>query len=362
MKKLMFIVIVLCLVSSIFIGCSNDANVEDTNAEDVVSTELPSENEKTVIIDSAGRTVELDKDINKVSLMNTGSLEIMRALGIIDKISSVPSIVPKNPEYYPEEYLQNLPQVSNADGISYEAIIEMNPDLIITYANERYCDLDELEEKLSSTDIKIVALNFYNPEIVVDEIRIMGEIFNLEEKANGLADLMQNNLDIVNERVSKIKEEDKVTVYYERFMGDYKSAASGSGYHDLIVMAGGKNIFEDSESPYPTVSAEEVLVKNPDVIIKGDSESETIEDMQAYVDLLASRPGWSDLDSVKNNNVHVISSSLVTDGCRKPIAVCYFAKALYPELFSDLDIEAFERAFFDYQKPGELNTFMYPEK
>jgi len=50
----------------------------------------------------------------------------------------------------------------------------------------------------------------------------------------------------------------------------------GSYLNEIIALAGGENVFRDAVAAYPAVSLEEVLARNPDVIVDMGDMGDTV--------------------------------------------------------------------------------------
>jgi iron complex transport system substrate-binding protein len=94
------------------------------------------------------------------------------------------------------------------------------------------------------------------------------------------------------------------------------------------VLAGGENVFANAGSPYPKISAEQVVSANPDVMILSDfAYGVTVESVKA-------RKGWDVIAAVKNNKVFPIDDNLVSrPGPRVVDGIEAAMKLIHPELF-----------------------------
>ncbi|MCR5354798.1 MAG: ABC transporter substrate-binding protein, partial [Lachnospiraceae bacterium] len=100
----------------------------------------------------------------------------------------------------------------------------------------------------------------------------------------------------------------------------------------LVSEAGGKNIFDDlNEKQWVTVSYEEVLDRNPDVILIHDYDSPSVEEKIKEIE---SNPTLSQLDCVKNKKYAIITLESVLAGDRMAYSIESMAADFYPELFA----------------------------
>ena len=105
----------------------------------------------------------------------------------------------------------------------------------------------------------------------------------------------------------------------------------GNFVHDLILLAGGENVFADAPTPFPQVGFEEVLVRDPEAIILADAPFGTT------VEAVKARIGWDVIDAVANDRMLPVSQELSDQisrpGPRIARALEAFARFLHPELF-----------------------------
>ena len=114
---------------------------------------------------------------------------------------------------------------------------------------------------------------------------------------------------------------------------DLIAVGRASYLNGIIEIAGGENIFKDAIAPYPKVGLEDILARNPEVIVDmGDmSEPERVSDEQkrAIVSLWKAYPS---IAAVKNGRVFAVASSIFTvPGPRMVDAARAFARMLHPE-------------------------------
>jgi iron complex transport system substrate-binding protein len=99
------------------------------------------------------------------------------------------------------------------------------------------------------------------------------------------------------------------------------------------------------------VDSEWVLKENPDVIVKSlapssgsagwNSTEEAAGILQKYIE---GRPGWSNLDAVKNNRIYLISTEIAW-GPDAIVGDAYYAKWLNPTL--DIDPEKIYKEYLE---------------
>ena len=107
---------------------------------------------------------------------------------------------------------------------------------------------------------------------------------------------------------------------------------SGTNFESLLIeKAGGKNIFSDlTEKQWVTVSYEEVIKRNPDVIVIHDYDSPSVKEKIAEI---KANKVLSQLDCVKNERFVIIDLESVLPGNRMAYSVEKLSKGFFPDKF-----------------------------
>jgi iron complex transport system substrate-binding protein len=295
---------------------------------------------KVTITDSLGRTVEAPCPPQRIVSVNSDVTEMICALGATDRIAGVADTADFPP------LVKDKAKVGQAFTPGVEKILELKPDVVFGYGNFLK---SELAKQIEAAGVPLVFLDCYKTGAMSKDVKTLGTILGREKEAGEYVALFEKYLKQIEDRIKDIKPEEKTTVYLEGYT-DYSSNASGSGGSEMLELAGGRNIAAAEAVPYPTVSPEWVVGKDPQVIIKAASSTVASgygasgDDMKKLREQIMSRTGWQQIKAVKDGRVYVISSEIYT-GPRAPVGIAYFAKWLYPELFADLSPEDIHREF-----------------
>ena len=128
-----------------------------------------------------------------------------------------------------------------------------------------------------------------------------------------------------------------------------------------VLLGGGLNLFgdiniadEDSSKGSVhsfAVDPELILERNPDMILYNVYSTSANAGTSIYLKLdeseipavladVCQRPGWDQLTAVQNRQVYGFTA-FAGNACFKIVASCYIAKWLYPDVFAELDPDAF---------------------
>ncbi|MCS7130997.1 MAG: ABC transporter substrate-binding protein, partial [Archaeoglobaceae archaeon] len=308
-----------------------------------------------IIIDSAENVIEIQK-AERIVCLNSDCLEAVLMLGAKDRVVGLGTYALQKP------YAPNVTDVGKWSDPNVEAIISLNPDVVITYV--RYPEKEKLEKKLEGTNIKVVRLDFYKINKIFEEFITLGKILGKEREAKEFADYWKGQLDFIEKR---LKDANEVRIYWESFTA-YKAAGNGSGWQEIIELAKGYNVFIEEPSSYPQVDAERIIAKNPEVVIKSVSSSvfqpygaENKTKLEEFYREFISRAEMSQIEAGKGGRVYLICADMLHSTFGLIAEVAYVAKILHPELFEDLNPEELHRKYIESLGLEYKGIWLYPE-
>lgn len=345
----------------------SDANYDGKiDEDDIAQIEMMIRNEEKelTIIDSADRIVTVNKPVDRMVGFNGD--EVMRSLHATDKIVGVTDYTIKDDVFFPE--FTDYPNIGTTSAPNYETILELQPDIVILYAYKS--EYDEIQNKLESIDshITVIRMDFFKSESLVDEITKIGYICDKNKEAEEYIEFFAGSINAIEDKTRDIPEEERLKVYFE-WNNPYKAYCGGSGSHQNIVRAGGQNIFGDISLLGTDIDPEEVMSRDPEIIIKfapGGYEynHENISIFEDIRNEIMNRDELASVTAVKNGRVYVLSQDLQS-GPRSFLSSEYMAKWFHPELFEDLDPQAIHQEYLtrfqglDYDL-DENGVFVYP--
>ena len=208
-----------------------------------------------------------------------------------------------------------------------EAIVSSGCDFL--YAIDWVFGGDFTVEALEEQGITVYVNDATTVDELFGEIRDIGEIFNVQDKAEAFIASQQARIDAVEAKVAG--EEKKRIFCYDSDTGAGIYTAGGPNIlTQFIEMAGGENLAKNLDKAWVGVSIEEIANMNPDVIIIHDYDTPTAE--QKIV-AIKSDPILSQLSAVKNEQFIIVPLEACFPGSRTANAVELIAKGLYPDLF-----------------------------
>ena len=394
-KKLALLLAVLMLVS-VLAGCGSKAAPaateapaqQESPAEEAQPAEEPAEPETSAepeapatieVTDMKDRTVTLPADIQRVVV--TFNMEEYFAVAGEEGIDKLVGWSHKYWEgrrqdaydaftaVYPQ--LEEIPDVGYNGDISIEAIISLQPDVVLASSTgANYNALEPAFDNLRAAGIECVFFDFHKQTVPThcQSVQLLGKILGQEERANEIADFYTEQMALVTDRLTDLPDEARPRVYMEFSMGpdQYGNTWSEQMWGALIRTCGGTNIAAGMEGASVEIAPEQVISSNPEVIIFTCSPRDDVSDnvvlgygadqalAREHLEAYKIREGWADLDAVKNNRMGALYHDLsrhIFDFA----GAQFLAKEIQPDLFTDLDPEANLAEFFHRFMPVELD-------
>ena len=354
--------VVLAGIMLAFSACATSPENESALSSAASSAEQSS---TVKFVDDIGREVELALPITRACVANRYNNELIRAVGAGDNVVGVDIYTSQDSVYWPQ-FGEN--ETFGKDEYDYEKIVALKPQVLVVPKNGK---VEESIEKLEPFGIKVVVITGWDNSDVPKQIRLCGTLFGQQQKAEELVDFYQGTVDYMEQQLKQVTK--KKTVYWE-YGGDYTTCIPGTsndGWHNMIGMAGGENIFGDASLAGKDIDPEKILVANPDLIVKiyagevvGNSGVFTAppqEDFAAKAQQMIQRDGWKNLTAVKEGNFY-LNTAFMSGGLGKMIGAAYMAKWLYPDLMIELDPDAIFNQWMQYQgfEPNAPHVYHVP--
>ncbi|MBQ6603440.1 MAG: ABC transporter substrate-binding protein [Eubacterium sp.] len=316
-------------------AASESSAVSETAGTSAEST-APEAAETILVTDAVGREVELSGLVEKAAVINRYNLELIRGCGLIDKVVGVDSSIIENHVYWPEFSEEN--SFGSQNDVNYEVIAEMEPDVVITAFYS-----EDLENALKAFNIPVVALIGYDQDIN-RQIDIIETMFGKTEKSSALRSFFNETYQSISDIAAQIPEAERKTTAWESIK-DYSIANGSNAWGEMLVLAGGINMFGDASFESSDVDAEAFITANPDFIFKMVAASgadlsgytpPSAEDYKAAADAYLGRAGFGEIKAVQDENVYFVTSFSM-GGLGKILGSAYIVKWLYPEAAADFD-------------------------
>ncbi|WP_374019124.1 ABC transporter substrate-binding protein [Paenibacillus thiaminolyticus] len=284
----------------------------------------------TVELENMGEQLSFPDAPKRAITLNQHATEVMLALGLEDSMVGTAylddSILPE----YEEKY-DKIPVLADKYP-SKEVFLSVSPDFAYAgwksaFGEKALGSRSDLAEQGVLTYLQESSSKAAPTlEDVYQDILNIGRIFRVEDRAEALVNDMRQKLEDIQAQIGTVSEPLNVFVFDS---GEEKAYTAANTYlTSLIGKVGGKNIFDDIDKGWAEVSWEEVVSRDPDVIVIVDYGDTTAAQKQ---ELLLNKAPLADVKAIKNKRFIVLPLSAAAEGIRAPIALQTLAAGLYPD-------------------------------
>lgn len=304
-KKKMSAFLAAVMIFSVLSGCGKKETKSGQN-------ENVDHREKTELaFDNYGRKITVQGVPKKVLTFGPNCTELFCALGL-EKYVIGDSLNNHSrgalPQY--KETYDKIPELNHSSA-TRESVETSGADFIYGIDwefGEEGLDVDELEQFGITTYMNSAS----TPDEMYQEIRDLGEIFCIEDKAEAYVKEQKTRIAAVKDQAANRK---PVNVLVYDSGNDGIFTCGGNNFETLLIeLAGGKNIFDDqTKKQWITVSYEEAIAREPDVILIHDYDSPSVKEK---IDEIKNNAVLSQLECVKKERFATIELESVLPGDR----------------------------------------------
>jgi iron complex transport system substrate-binding protein len=265
--------------------------------------------------DDLGRLVAINGTPQRIVSLSPSNTEILFALDLGDRVVGVTDYCD-----YPPEALEKEKVGGYADP-DIEKIVALNPDLILV----AYGTPMEVINSMVELGLTVFGIKTTDLDDLLNDIKRIGEITDKELKAQALTSEMAVRIQAVTNQTEEL--EQRPRVFYIVWHDPLWTAGSETFINELIEKGGGVNICGNITG-YPTISIEEVVARNPEVIITSS--------WPGVYEWAMNETALNTTDARQYNRVFVCDDNLVQrPGPRLVEGLEWFAHFIHPEIFEE---------------------------
>lgn len=324
------------------------SQADETTAASTVSQETAPETR--IITDSMDRNVEIPYSVERIVCVGVGALRYTCYVDGADRVVGVEDYETKPGmsrlyNYVNFDLFQNLP-VTGTNGEPFvEEIINVDPQVIVmsSYASQ---DPDELSQKTGIPVVVVPGSDTTLDEKAYVTIRILGELYQLEDRAEDLTAYLKSIQKDLDDRTASIAEDAKPTCYVGgvSFKGHHGFEGT-EAYYGPFELIHAKNLANTTDQTGAfNIDVEQVLSWDPEMIFLDFNGMNLInEDYGAHPEF------YNALTAVQEGKVYSqISFRSSASNLETALADAYYAACvMYPQQFQDID---------PVEKAGEIFT------
>ena len=325
MKKVISLVLTVMIGIGLLAGCgSGEHNTRGSRT----------------ITDGAGRQVEVPERVESIVCVGVGALRYTCYMGAAELVAGVEDHeitrgIDRLYNYVNHGKFKELP-VTGTNGVPYaEEIIAVAPQVIVM-SKSANADADDLQAQTGTPVVVIPGSDTTLDHNAYETIRILGELYGMESRAEGLTAYLKGIQEDLDSRTKNIPDSDKPSVYVAgvSFRGVHGFEGTEAGYGPFELIHANNLADTTGQSGAFDIDLEQVLSWDPDIIFLDFNGMELISES------FAQNPDYYNaLTAVQNGKVFSqISFRSYASNLDTALADAYYAACiLYPEQFQDVD-------------------------
>lgn len=349
-RKSLILMLLLALGLSVLVGCQQTATEESvppasSQASEPASSESGGDADWVEVTDMAGRTVKVPPQIDKAFSSGAVAAIFLYTLAPDHLANWNYTLNDLERRIILPEY-QDLPDFGQGDSTNYEAVIEAAPDVAITVATASEASKEAADDLADKLGIPVLIVSS-DMKDTAEVYRFLGKLLGIEERGEELASYVDKTFADIAAAV--VPDEDKVTIYYGNGAESLETAPRGSAHAQIIDMVNAVNVAELEGGSRVTISLEQLLAWDPQVIIVNGEPKQDMTGNNAATAIM-NDPDFATIQAVQSGRVYGGPKAPFSwidrpPGPNRVIGLRWLAKLVYPELY-DYEIEPEVRSFY----------------
>ena len=215
--------------------------------------------------------------------------------------------------------VSSLPQLGDFWSASLDEVLKLEPDLIVGSLPYK----QEVVQKMIQTGVPFFLTHPKSFHQIYLDIYWLGTLTAHEREAEKLISFMKTEVESVQCKTQALTQRPRV--YCEEWMKPF--ITSISWVKEMLETAGGIFVPDRSSA---TVTSEEVIEANPEIILLSWCGAGAKSNSK----LVASRPGWDQIDAVRNHQIFPLPDQFFNSPCQHLITgLKMMGQVLHPEIF-----------------------------
>ena len=237
----------------------------------------------------------VDEFPRRIVCLTDETTEILYLLGEQERIVGVSGYTTRPPE------ARRKPRVSAFRNAKFDAILQLKPDLVLTFSDVQA----EITRELVLRGATVLNFNQRSIGEILEMLESLARIVGKPAEGAALAERLERGLNEISALAMAFPRRPRV--YFEEWNDPLITGIEW--VEELIEIAGGESIFPElkkcGKAKDRVVEAAEVARRDPEVILASWCGR------KVNVKQIASRPGWADTSAVRNGHIYEIKSAII---------------------------------------------------
>ncbi len=249
------------------------------------------EDASAFVLDDHGRRLDAARPRRRVVSLVPALTDIVVAIGGADRLVG-------RTRFDRDPRLAAVPSVGGPLDPAREAVLAARPDLVLAWGDS---DARPLVHELGALGVPVYAATMRTIDDYRRHVEALGRLLGREEGADTLRARTARALDALRQRAPA----EPPRVLYVLWPRPLTTTGRGTYVDELVRLVGGRGLFDDLAEPWPVVSFEDVLARDPDVVLVATRDAADVADM------LRSDPRWRALRAVRDGRIHAVDPDLL---------------------------------------------------
>ncbi|WOT02527.1 ABC transporter substrate-binding protein [Corynebacterium pyruviciproducens] len=312
MKKLSKVGLAVVMSAALALSGCGESAVDKQQQTSTTAAEATQAADGATKVDSCEETLTFEKAPENVLMLSEVDVSILYDLGVLDHVTHKAGVQRvKDIDSDMEKAIAEIPtveageQASGGAQMSTEQILDINPDLVIAF------DTGVDRNALRQAGIPVYAPDTFCTEKeqgpatwdnVKNEITKVANIFHVQEKGKELIKKVEGELPTPAADTSL----NAVALYVTPGSTEMYTYGNTSMFDPILTANGLNNMYTDNSTRVFDASVEDLLGKNPDVIVFTSEDGDEQDARETFEAL----PSAKDLKAVQENKVYYVPFAL----------------------------------------------------
>lgn len=229
--------------------------------------------------DDAQRTITLDKPAQRIISLAPHATELLFVAGAAKNIVAVSDY-----SDFPAA-AKALPSVGNVFALDLEKLLALKPDLVVVWGTGSG---KLLVNKLRDNHITVFESEPRDYEMVASSLERLAILAGTPAAGKTAAERFRLRLANLQKQYQSARDK-PINVFYQINRKPLMTLNDTHMVSAAIRLCGGKNVFGSLKEISPTVSVEALLAANPDAIITGGSNTDSLNEWRQFSVLTAAK-------------------------------------------------------------------------
>jgi iron complex transport system substrate-binding protein len=249
----------------------------------------------------------------RIVCLTDETTEVLYLLGEQDRIVGISAYASRPPE------ARGKPRVSAFKDANYRKILDLEPDLVLTFSDVQA----EITRELVLRGATVMNFNQRSIAEILEMIAVLSRIVGKQTESLGLIESLQCGLDEIRKSAQSFPRRPRV--FFEEWADPLISGIQW--VEELVEIAGGHPVFPElrrsGKAKDRVVEPAEVVARDPEVILASWCGKKVRKEQ------ICARAGWERTSAIRNGHVYEIPSTCIlqpgpaslTEGVRQLHAV-----------------------------------------